>query len=365
MSYTNGVITAPVSISDVKQALNTSENDLGRLCSHQNINIWAKYKPVRLNVLSTLDQWDFTNDTWKSDSDWWNGLSSNFGGITPYFVTSLDNLRAAYDGGMNGWAYQKPVGTILSPYRLTDFAGYWHAAPPPVQNFSIINEIVQGTSFTAMAIMSSSSVNPDAITLSDFTFDNQGTISSMYFGVVWYNSSNVAVYRCTSTTGGTASVLADFQQGQPSLGTYTVYPFLCNMVIDIDDTVIPSGAKFYTCPNLSPVTVEVVTPQETVDITIDASFNIGSTTAITVNIYGDPNQDIWYKTYLLHASDPDDISYAVRSNETVVEINPGQRKFWTTSAPSAGSYKVCVLCAKNSNGPFSFPKWALVRQQFT
>ena len=45
MPYSNGKITAPVSIYDVRRALNASANDVGRLCAHQKINMWARYKP--------------------------------------------------------------------------------------------------------------------------------------------------------------------------------------------------------------------------------------------------------------------------------------------------------------------------------
>ena len=48
MSYNSdsGIISAPVSIDDVKQALGESSNDLATLCKSENINIWSKYKPI-------------------------------------------------------------------------------------------------------------------------------------------------------------------------------------------------------------------------------------------------------------------------------------------------------------------------------
>ena len=39
-----GIISAPVSIDDVKRALGESSNDLATLCKSENINIWSKYK---------------------------------------------------------------------------------------------------------------------------------------------------------------------------------------------------------------------------------------------------------------------------------------------------------------------------------
>ena len=48
MSYNSnsGIISAPVSIDDVKQALGESSNDLATLCKSENINIWSKYKTI-------------------------------------------------------------------------------------------------------------------------------------------------------------------------------------------------------------------------------------------------------------------------------------------------------------------------------
>jgi hypothetical protein len=42
----SGIISAPVSIDDVKRALGESSNDLATLCKSENINIWSKYKPI-------------------------------------------------------------------------------------------------------------------------------------------------------------------------------------------------------------------------------------------------------------------------------------------------------------------------------
>ena len=50
MSYNSetGIISAPVSIDDVKQALGESSNDLATLCKSVNLNPYSKYKPGNL-----------------------------------------------------------------------------------------------------------------------------------------------------------------------------------------------------------------------------------------------------------------------------------------------------------------------------
>ena len=46
MSLNNGIISAPVSIDDVKSVLGEGSNDLATLCKSTNINMWSRHKPV-------------------------------------------------------------------------------------------------------------------------------------------------------------------------------------------------------------------------------------------------------------------------------------------------------------------------------
>lgn len=77
--------------------------DLGRLCTHANINKWSKYKPVR-----------FPKDGELTEAEW---KSTNYG----------------LGSGTTGDVYSgKPIGGSISPFRISDFVGYNHDAKPPV-----------------------------------------------------------------------------------------------------------------------------------------------------------------------------------------------------------------------------------------
>ena len=92
-----------ISIPMVARELGTTENDLGRLCTHENINKWSKYKPVRHPSKTKLTEEELK--------------STNFG----------------LGHGTTGGDYSgKPIGGEISPFRLSDFAGYNHYAYPPV-----------------------------------------------------------------------------------------------------------------------------------------------------------------------------------------------------------------------------------------
>ena len=151
MSYNSdsGIISAPVSIDDVKQALGESSNDLATLCKSENINIWSKYKPISCKgefkeypiredsdeiVTSSYSKYtcvvrcgmNIPMDTYKN-------LRNNYGG-EGFAINGCYNLYADNIYGKNGGISADtttmvsgkhfPKGGANSPYRLSDFRNY-------------------------------------------------------------------------------------------------------------------------------------------------------------------------------------------------------------------------------------------------
>lgn len=126
MSYnsTTKVITAPVSIHDVQQALNESTTDLGYLCKSNKINIWSRNKPIRFDKITPV-----------TDAE---RLRVNYGIKSPTLGRGLIYLgslvKAALQGTGNIWEYEYPRGNYNGThewFRLSDFAGYKHNAQRP------------------------------------------------------------------------------------------------------------------------------------------------------------------------------------------------------------------------------------------
>ena len=151
MSYNSetGIISAPVSIDDVKRALGESSNDLATLCKSENINIWSKYKPISCKgefkeypiredseeiVTSSYSKYicvvrcgmNIPMDTYKN-------LRNNYGGegfaIKGFYNFRLDNVYgrtgSIHDNksiSVSGKHF--PKGGANSPYRLSDFRNY-------------------------------------------------------------------------------------------------------------------------------------------------------------------------------------------------------------------------------------------------
>lgn len=151
MSYNSdsGIISAPVSIDDVKRALGESSNDLATLCKSENINIWSKYKPISCKgefkeypiredsdeiVTSSYSKYtcvvrcgmNIPMDTYKN-------LRNNYGGegfaINGCYNLYIDNVYGSV-GGIHGDTTTMvsgkhfPKGGANSPYRLSDFRNY-------------------------------------------------------------------------------------------------------------------------------------------------------------------------------------------------------------------------------------------------
>lgn len=132
MSIVNGIITAPVSIEDVKKVLNESSNDIATLCKNHNINMWSKYKPVNLKKKFVTDTLNSDGRSWTAPSGklgWWLGNNTvNDAAL----VIPLVSRKSDFDSDKAKWIYNRPYGGNESPYRLSDFAGYYDDAQPPI-----------------------------------------------------------------------------------------------------------------------------------------------------------------------------------------------------------------------------------------
>lgn len=151
MSYNSetGIISAPVSINDVKRALGESSNDLATLCKSENINIWSKYKPISCKgefkeypiredseeiVTSSYNKYtcvvrcgmNIPMDTYKN-------LRNNYGG-EGFAINGCSNLHIDNVYGVTVGIHDNtstsvsgkhfPKGGANSPYRLSDFRNY-------------------------------------------------------------------------------------------------------------------------------------------------------------------------------------------------------------------------------------------------
>lgn len=144
-----GIISAPVSIDDVKRALGESSNDLATLCKSENINIWSKYKPI--SCKGEFKEYPIREDSeeivtssyskftcvvrcgMNIPMDTYKNLRNNYGG-EDFAIEACENLYIdnvyGQTGGIHGDTTTMvsgkhfPKGGVNSPYRLSDFRNY-------------------------------------------------------------------------------------------------------------------------------------------------------------------------------------------------------------------------------------------------
>lgn len=123
-------IKTPVDIRTVSDVLKLSQTgeqvssrntfDLAALCTHENINMWAKYKPFRSSIMFFRQDGDPT----KSDRD--DEMRRQNYGIQPPDPRLSANIASCIN---DVWTYLRPRGknyTYNEPYRLSDFINYSH-----------------------------------------------------------------------------------------------------------------------------------------------------------------------------------------------------------------------------------------------
>lgn len=239
MAYSNGIITAPVSIDDVKQALGVGSNDLGTLCKSPQINMWARNKPVVYPAPFSFN--------------YGAGLDGKFG-IQPFTFTDLSTINTRYvDGNKNGWVYTPPTGGATAPYRLGDFNGYKSDSVPPFYNINVAGGCKDLSDYLTITGDIRNALEDDEIAVSEID-----GVSDRYFGVAVTNTSNVAKGCITSTGTITATgINLQFNISTLSEGNYIVYPFLAAAAINPQSAGNSHTGTFYTIPKFNPITVSV------------------------------------------------------------------------------------------------------------
>lgn len=270
MANNNGLITAPVTMQDVRTVLGNSSTDLGTLCKASQINIWAKYKPVVLALVDTVSQFDKTNNKWYSWATWWKGQTGTCG-LVPYVLRSAADVVNYCSGGLNGWSYSHPYGGSASPYRLTDFASYYHRALAPISNFRMETYNTQDAAMVCGLTQSSDT----QLTLADLNnFDNY----YLAFYAKRRNQSDTKVLTAQKTLGNNGNAI-DFQLASWNAGTWDIYPFITDERGD-DGTI---SAVRHSCPQANAMSLTIASQTITVWLTNVAVSGVRTVTA-TINI---------------------------------------------------------------------------------
>ena len=244
-------IKKPVDIHTVSEVLKLSQTsdqqvssrntfDLADLCTHENINMWAKYKPFRSSIMFFRQDGDPT----KSDRDD-EMRRQNYGIQPPDMRSSTDIVSCINDV----WTYNRPRGTVSEPYRLSDFINYSHNDKP----FAVAKESVTvnryfNYSSEITLTKSRGIVSVYALKVKDFAiFD---TYSNLAVLVTSASSGNVFV-RVTEGIGELVTVTtAELNALTSSLGKQLTFAFLAtNHAKTTSFTNVLSNVGWLIMPN--------------------------------------------------------------------------------------------------------------------
>lgn len=330
MSLSNGKITAPVSIDDVKSCFGLSSNDLGTLIKNANINVWAKYKP-------TVYPSPFPDD-------WYKATDGNYGlNITvDNRVSSWSALVAEYSKPNNGYSniYIRPSGGATSPYRLGDFRGYNHNAKPDISDYLAATNYIENSPILLSVAYNTITVDGDQVSYNDVE-----VYKGLYFGYVITDISGKTL-KLIATASTTSSYEVRIAARTLLAGNYRLYPMFCNVDYSTNHTL--RGMYCYAIPNLAGgkiITVITASESEASKFVYIRAEYINSNTRIKVTIK--VNELVTnIGIYFCHTSNPTK-GQSLISGEYSTKINSiaaGETKSVTFTNPlSNKNYLVYVI----------------------
>lgn len=233
MAYdsSTGKITAPVSISDVQKCFGLSSGDLGTLIKNAKINMWAKYKPVRLSKSDTVTgQWDFSKNKWLDSADWFQS-NDGYCGLNP---TSYVRLGSPYTEGTFLCAlyhdqlpitYNRPGGDIGGQYRLQDFAGYLVDAKPFLYFLAYGGSVIYIKDKVTVDLIYAINAGEGQLSPADFKKDFYLSVMLRFAsGGFQYISS---LHKCGEDNWNKITVTLNADQ----IGRVDIYPFLSSKIL--------------------------------------------------------------------------------------------------------------------------------------
>lgn len=251
--------------ADVAYVLGEVSGDYGVLCSSNNINKWAKYKPVPLTPVG-------------QPADWYKCPNPPNNDVTPYccgfrvaHVNAIADIPSMYASYSNmPWVYQKPRGLQYDEaFRIADFNHYYHKCIPLVEasDLQVFPSVVEpgytrGVSFSCERVHTES----DELQWTDFD-----TLKTCYFGIVLCHreGTSMVIDACatnqemTIVSGGTC----DIDTRNILAGEYEICPFLSTVIIQQGQT--PASGIFYSLPFITEAKLRVMDVLQ-IDITARA-----------------------------------------------------------------------------------------------
>lgn len=227
MSYSNGIISAPVNTDDVRAVTGENSHDVGTLCMSIKINGWAKFKPLSINQAASI------TDAQRKQNNYGLSISSYTNAVAmaqAVYNLNADDIEGKIDSTF--FRYTRPTSSDFK--RLDDFVGYNHNCKrpaEPISQNSITMPAVGNTASIGMMFALVSGITNN-ITIHDLVSDP----SLYYLGIAITNGSNVwgvtQQYPINNTSGQIPGQVDVAFGTVLAVGSYLVFAFLSPQKID-------------------------------------------------------------------------------------------------------------------------------------
>ena len=231
MPWNGNVMTTPIGMGDISQAVNNTSLDLGTLVGKGNIKKWALHKPVRL-----LDGVDTPADLYPDNTTWVTHMNNDVREIAsntqcPFAlkVTPSNNLYKIVgltaDASVD-WVYQQPPieGTFWR--RMLDFKGYTNTPNVPMNEMPSVFNFYADSTNTITIDTNDKEASDTSIQVSQLT----GTLGNYNLMLAvngkdgyWYLVVMNATISSSVDDAGTISFTLPTTGFTPGSGTYDAY----------------------------------------------------------------------------------------------------------------------------------------------
>lgn len=277
MAYNNYVITRPVvndtNGGDIQRALGTTSGDLATLCTHANINMFAKYKPTRYATLGDTGESAAAGES----PNWWQAYNGLCGLTIPTSTNTASGPGTSSSAWYKllhsslMWGYEKPNGGQY-PYRQNDFDGYKQDALPPFSPVSVTSFMIQANGdLTIQYEMNATGARE--LGLSDIAVGGTA-LSAWYFGVLVYYSNSLYTFIAQAVAASSSGQVTFSNMGDYAGKRVTIVPFLASGALAQGT----SGNVTVISCNLAPVQVDILAYSSGIEVSWDeATWNAAKT----------------------------------------------------------------------------------------
>lgn len=236
--------------------------NLGRLCTHPNINKWAKYKPVRHSSKIELTPYQLEATNYGIQLPTYSDVDDLYEGLKLPFPGAPDRRPV--------WSYLKPRGVASEPFRVGDFNLYDSRAMIPFGVFNVTSRASkEGGSSLITGSIGTVEGSPTQLGWSDLVK------SGRRLGMGFRKSINDP-WSTVIAPVGELSVTLDVNNPNLTVGSYSALLFLTNSVGGATQIV---GFENYPSQGFS---FSVVT--NTVTISIEARWDLFETNKLNIKV---------------------------------------------------------------------------------